>query len=164
MDDIENKNKQYKIVVVSDSHGDTSRLERLLPIINSADYFVFCGDGAADVMRLRGRITVPIVCVKGNNDFWLKEQLNDSATVTFGGAKALVTHGHKYGARQGITTLLEMAKLNDYKIVFFGHTHKYTDVIHSGIHFINSGALCNGSYAIVTYDGQTFVSQNCFIK
>ncbi|MCH5154419.1 MAG: YfcE family phosphodiesterase [Clostridiales bacterium] len=156
--------KQYKIVVVSDSHHETSRLERLLPIINSADYFVFCGDGAADVMWLRGRITVPIACVKGNNDFWIKEQLTDVATVAFGHARALIVHGHRHGVRHGLALLMETAMLKDYKLVFFGHTHHYTDVEYNGVHFINPGALCEGSYAIVTGDGDSFTVENHFIS
>ena len=164
MENINSGKKRYMIVVVSDSHGDTQRLERLIVTINSADYFVFCGDGAADVMRLRGSITVPIVCVKGNNDFWLKEQLTDCTTVMFGATKALITHGHRHGARYGVEQLLDVAKLNDCKLVFFGHSHRYTDLVRDGVHLINPGALCQGSYAFVTGDGKNFVSEQCFIR
>ncbi|MDE5593524.1 MAG: metallophosphoesterase family protein, partial [Clostridiales bacterium] len=91
----------YKLVVISDSHHDMARLEQLLPVINSADYLVYCGDGVMDVMWLRGRINVPIVCVKGNNDIGLNVQITDLASVAFGKTKALVTHGHKFGVGQG---------------------------------------------------------------
>ena len=156
--------KQYRIVVVSDSHNDTSRLERLLPIINSADYFVFCGDGAADVMWLRGQIAVPIACVKGNNDFWLGEKLTDVATVAFGHARALIVHGHRHGVRQGLSLLMETAMLKDYKLVFFGHTHSSYDAVRDGIHIINPGALCDGSYAIVTINGGNITCKHEFIE
>lgn len=153
----------YKLVVISDSHHDMARLEQLLPVINSADYLVYCGDGVMDVMWLRGRITVPIVCVKGNNDIGLNVQITDLASVAFGKTKALVTHGHKFGVRQGISNVLGMAIMKDCKLVFFGHTHKYMDFIQGGVHFINPGALCNGSYALVAGDGKQFVSKQCFI-
>lgn len=156
--------KQYNIVVASDSHGDNERLERLLPIINAVDFFVFCGDGVSDVMRISGRITVPTVCVKGNNDFWVQDRITDLATTAFGSARALVVHGHRHGVRQGLALLLEQAILKDYKLVFFGHTHKYTDVTQRGVHFINPGALCQGSYAFVTGDGINFESEQCFIQ
>ena len=155
--------KKYRIVVISDTHHDVARLERLLPVINGTDRLVFCGDGVSDIMRIRGRITVPIVCVKGNNDFCFNMQINDIATVAFGSTRAFVTHGHRYGVRQGLAQLLELSILNDYKLVFFGHTHAYTDVTHSGVRFINPGALCNGSYAIVEGSGLHFVSKNCVI-
>ena len=153
----------YKLVVISDSHHDMARLEQLLPIINSADYLVYCGDGVMDVMWLRGRITVPIVCVKGNNDIGLNVQITDLASVAFGKTKALVTHGHKFGVRQGIGNILGMAIMKDCKLVFFGHTHRYMDFVQGGVHFINPGALCNGSYALVAGDGKQFVSKQCFI-
>ena len=157
------ENILYKLVVISDSHHDIARLEQLLPIINSADYLVYCGDGVMDVMWLRGRITVPIVCVKGNNDIGLNMQITDLASVAFGKTKALVTHGHKFGVGQGIGNMLGMAIMKDCKLVFFGHTHRYMDFVQGGVHFINPGALCNGSYALVAGDGKQFVSKQCFI-
>ena len=76
-----------RLIVVSDVHRDTERLERLLPLINTSDYFVFCGDGLNDVMRVRGAITVPMVCVRGNNDF--DTCICDSADINVGGTRAL---------------------------------------------------------------------------
>lgn len=153
----------YKLVVISDTHHDIARLERLLPVINSANYLIFCGDGVADIMWLRGRVTVPIVCVKGNNDIGMKVQMTDLASVSFGNTKTLVTHGHKLGVRQGVAKLLGLAIMKDCKLVFFGHTHMYMDFIQGGVHFINPGALCNGSYALVAGDGKQFVSRQCII-
>lgn len=152
---------KYKIVVFSDSHHSTIKLEKLLPIINSADYMVFCGDGANDIMRVHGRIAVPAVCVKGNNDF--ASNFTELAFTQFGETKALVTHGHKYDVRRSLDMLCGMADMHDCRLVFFGHTHTYCDRIDRGIHLINPGALCNGSYAIVEGDGVNFVSKQCFI-
>lgn len=153
----------YKLVVISDVHHDFARLERLLPIINSADYLVFCGDGLSDIMRIRGLITVPMVCVKGNNDIGLNVKVTDLAGVSFGAAKALVTHGHLQGVRQGAGGLLRLALAKDCSLVFFGHTHTYYDYTEKGVHLINPGALCNGSYALVAGDGVNFVSKHCTI-
>ena len=154
----------YKIAVISDTHHDLIRLEKILPIINSADYLVFCGDGLADIMMARGRITVPIVCVKGNNDVGLNVPVSDLASVAFGQTKALVTHGHKIDVRKGIGNLLGMAIMKECRLVFFGHTHTYMDFVNSGVHFINPGALCMGSYALVVGDGVNFVSRQCIIN
>ena len=153
----------YKLVVVSDTHHNIARLERILPIINSADYLVYCGDGVMDIMWLRGRIMVPIVCVKGNNDIGLNMQITDLASVAFGSTKALVTHGHKFGVRQGFNQMLGMATMKGCRLVFFGHLHTYMDFIQGGVHFINPGALCNGSYALVAGDGRQFISKQCII-
>lgn len=151
---------KYKLVVISDTHHDVGRLERLLPIINAADYLVYCGDGLRDLLYVRGRITVPIVAVRGNNDLYSFPDgvFTDMASVSFGRTKALVTHGHNFGVRHDLTRLLGIAITKGCKLVFFGHTHAYYDRIEKGVHLINPGALCNGSYAIVVGDGTDFIS------
>lgn len=149
-------NLLYKFVVTSDIHGDVARLERLLPIINSADYLIFCGDGVNDIIRMRGRITVPIVCVKGNCD--LVSDITELATTKFGDTRAMITHGHRFGVKQSMNLLIGEAIKMHCHLVFFGHTHMYCDRIENGIHFINPGALCYGSYALVAGDGINFVS------
>lgn len=163
MEGNEVENIPYKLVVISDSHHDIARLERLIPIINSADYLVFCGDGIMDIMYIRGSITVPIVCVKGNNDINANVNITELASVAFGNTRAIVTHGHKYGVQMGLRNLYGAATMHGARLVFFGHTHTYCDRIEGGVHFINPGALCNGSYALVAGDGESFVAKRCAI-
>lgn len=151
----------YKLVVVSDVHHNLARLERILPVINEADYLIFCGDGANDIMCVRGRITVPIICVRGNND--IGSNLTERVTTVFGNTRVLITHGHKQNVRQGMTNLLCLAKQMNCDLVFFGHTHTYFDCVADGVHFINPGALCNGTYALVAGDGVNFVSKMCIV-
>lgn len=152
-----------RIVVVSDTHRDIARLERLLPVINGANRLVFCGDGVMDIMRVRGGITVPIVCVKGNNDLFSSVDIEDVASIMLCGVKTLITHGHRYGVRQGVAQLLFFADANDGKLVLFGHTHCYCDIVRDGVRFINPGALCNGSYAVIEYDGKEITCKQCHI-
>lgn len=147
----------YKLVVISDVHHDIARLERILPVINSADYLIFCGDGINDIMYVRGKITVPILCVRGNND--INVNITELVTTVFGNTRVLVTHGHRQNVRQGMTNLLCLAKQKNCHLVFFGHSHSYFDAVADGIHFINPGALCNGTYALVAGDGVNFVSK-----
>ena len=153
----------YKIIVISDIHHCRDRLERLLPTINSCDSLVFCGDGASDILFVRGRITVPTVCVNGNNDYFSGAGFADSATLALDGAKVFVTHGHKYGVRSGVSTLSEIAELNGCVAAFFGHTHVYLDAMCNGVQLLNPGALCDGSYAIAEYDGECFTFKHCHI-
>ena len=145
----------YKLVVISDIHHDLHRLERLVPVINAADYLIFCGDGVDDIMRERGRFTVPILCVRGNND--IGSNITELVTTVFGNTRALVTHGHRQGVRQGMANLMLLAQQKNCHLVFFGHTHAYFDMVANGIHFINPGALCNGTYALVAGDGSNFM-------
>ena len=135
-----------KIALVSDIHYAKREFERVLPIINTCDYFVFCGDGLTNVNALRYELTVPTVCVKGNCDF---EYGAETASAFFGGVKAIVTHGHKYGAKSGLSELVVLAASQNSNLVLFGHTHIPCDKTENGVRLINPGALMEGCFAIV---------------
>lgn len=161
-DNVDLNNLLYKLVVISDTHGDVARLERLLPVINSADYLIFCGDGIRDVMRIRGLITVPIVCVKGNCD--IGTDITELATTKLGDTRTLITHGHRFGVKQSLNLLFGEAIQKHCNLVFFGHTHTFCDRTGNGVRLINPGALCNGSYALVAGDGINFACTQGFIQ
>ena len=155
------ENGKYTIIVFSDVHFDSEKLERLLPIMNSADYVVFCGDGMNNFERVSGRITVPTVCARGNNDFF--SHISENSTFAIGNTRIFVTHGHRYGVRNSVEFLAEAAANNNCTLAFFGHTHVFFDKTIGGVHVINPGALCNGSYAVVTGGDNGFICRQCFI-
>ena len=154
-------NKTIRLIVVSDIHHDIQRLERLVPIINTSDYFICCGDGVNDFLRIRGELIVPTVCVRGNNDFYT--DMVDETVVTIGEIKALVVHGHKHGVKRGVELLVAAAKKNDCNLVLYGHSHCYCDRTLDNVRLINPGALCNGSYAELMSDGKTLKCKQCFV-
>ncbi len=141
----------YKLTVISDIHRDIVRLERLIPKMNATDCAVCCGDGAREFLYARGRICVPTVCVRGNNDF--DAVLADAACIDFGGVNTFVAHGHKYGVKRGLDALSAAAARGGCKLALFGHTHVFFDGVVNGMRLINPGALCCGSYAVVEIDG-----------
>lgn len=151
----------YKLVVISDLHHAIGNLVTLLPVINASDYLIFCGDGIDDILLLRDSINVPLVCVRGNND--ANSNIAEMASIVFGNTRALVTHGHKQNVRQGLSTLFASAKMKHCSLVLFGHTHSFCDYELDGVHFINPGALFNGSYALVVGDGNTFTCKHEFL-
>lgn len=144
----------YKLVVISDIHHDLARLHAIMPIMNASDYVIFCGDGIDDIMRLRGSILAPLVCVRGNNDHG--SNIAEMVSVLLGDTRALVTHGHKQLLGQSVSGLVSAAKYKECQMVFFGHTHRFYNMIVDGVHLICPGALCDGSYAVVVGDGTTF--------
>ena len=152
----------YKIVVISDIHYGSDNLVRIIPVINSSDYLIFCGDGFRELMLFRDEITVPMVCVKGNNDYSAK--IAEHASIVLGQSRALVTHGHKQNVRKNLNLLMNDVRLKGCQLAFFGHTHKYCDYVYAGVHFINPGALCDGSYAMVVGDGENFTSKQIIIE
>ena len=151
----------YKLTVISDVHGATEWFQALVPTINASDYFIFCGDGWSALRRISPLINVPMACVRGNTDFDCP--LDDLATINLGGTKALVTHGHRQNAKQGIIGVLEAAKNKNCALAFHGHTHIFYDRIIDGVHIICPGALLNGSYAIVEGDGTDFTCTQKYI-
>lgn len=154
----------YKLVVISDIHHHVERLQRIVPVINSADYLVFCGDGLTDLMYLRGSILVPIVCVKGNTD--PEMNITEMSSVSLGNMRVLVTHGHKLGVRQSVAGLVTIAKQKNCGAVFFGHTHRFFDRIINGVRIINPGAIAGttyGTYALVASDGVSISCKECFV-
>lgn len=151
----------HKLVVISDVHYDAERLIALLSVINSADRLVFCGDGLGTLTRASGSILVPLVCVRGNNDF--NTCVDESATFTVGDVRAIVVHGHRQNARRGVDGVLAAAKSKDCKLAFYGHTHAFYDSAADGVRIINPGALCSGSYAVVTVDGTNIICEQKFV-
>lgn len=153
----------YKLVVISDVHHDTDRLATILPIINQSNYLIFCGDGMDSVMRMRGSILVPMVCVRGNNDRY-STSVAEMASIVLGNTRVMVTHGHKHGVRQGLDGIVSAARFKGCSLAFYGHTHRFFDGSANGIHLICPGALCEGSYAAVVGDGVNFTCKQQFVQ
>lgn len=155
-----------KIAVVSDTHGFTERLESLKEIVDECDRLFFLGDGETDIKRLCGRFTTQTVAVAGNNDFrgYYEKEVIEEAD----GVKFLLTHGHGYGVRNGLDTLLARAKEMRCAFALFGHTHKAIICERDGIILMNPGSLgypyeARPSYGIIEGDKSGFYSKIVFI-
>ncbi len=111
-----------RIIVASDSHGDTESLEKLCTKHRDADYILFLGDGEGDVECVRDRNpSFPLVAVKGNCDMYCSEP-NDKL-LSLDGMTIFMTHGHNYSVKY-TTDLLETAALQlGANVILFGHTH-----------------------------------------
>ena len=145
-----------KIIVVSDTHGNSSSLERVMELHSDADAVVHCGDSrgemAAIKMRYRG---VEYYEVQGNCD--LGSPLPLMLTFKMDGFKFMVTHGHAYGVKYGLGRLFEAAKEEGADVVFYGHTHIPDEAVYDGVRMLCPGA-CGGwgaTFAIAeTNNGQ----------
>jgi len=61
----ETRGEGMKILVVSDSHGNTVMLQRIIDREWPFDRLVHCGDGAADLLRVRLPAGMPVTPVSG---------------------------------------------------------------------------------------------------
>ena len=123
-----------KIVVLSDTHGNYSVIEKLLPIINESDYVFHLGDFERDIELFSRSIISEIYSVSGNCDGGSSEQI-----VEVEGVKILLTHGNKYNVKTSLTSLLFRAKELGVDAVFYGHTHVPDIQSVDGIYLINPG-------------------------
>ncbi len=141
--------KKVRILVVSDSHGDTSNLLRAFDSEPTALYAFFLGDGAGEfesAASLYGT-KMTLKAVRGNCDFG--SSLPDCVTERVGGVLLYATHGYKEQVKFGLSTLIFEARSHKAQVALFGHTHEqyyeYTD----GLHLFNPGSVRDARYGVL---------------
>ena len=123
-------------VILSDTHGNFSAIDKLLPIMNEANFVIHLGDHDSDILSYRKELKDKIVSVKGNCDGGSDEQI-----LNVEGVKILITHGNLYGVKQSLYKLTLRAKELGVSAVFYGHTHQAQIDFIDGIQFVNPGAM-----------------------
>lgn len=142
-----------RVVVISDSHGRGSVVDRILRREKTADAVVFLGDVTSDIEDFTYEYTDKhFFIVSGNCDRF--SQYPYSTVADIGGIKLFITHGHTLGVKGGIGTLQKAAKQSGCQIALYGHTHipniKYED----GLYIVNPGSCARSrdggnSYAVI---------------
>ena len=108
------------IGVISDTHGNEGALRRALTALPGMDAWIHLGDHASD-SRVLSAADVPVYTVRGNCDF--DTSAEQELVITLGGARLFLTHGHKYGVKQGVEAVFYRAQELMCGAVLFGHTH-----------------------------------------
>ena len=153
-------NKQnYRILVVSDSHGETGIIRRILQNEKPFDAIFHCGDVCDD---LEGEldISIPVYAVAGNCD--RSGRYPSEQIVEIGGYRFFLTHGHRYSVdwRSDLILYAGMEQYAD--VVCFGHTHVPGYEFDEGLMLLNPGSVARlrqasriPTYAVLTIsDGQ----------
>ena len=128
-----------RIIVYSDTHGSFSAHAEIFQRNDTADDFLFLGDGERELDTIR--LLYPdktVVNVAGNCDFGSMTPAVDIFMAN--GTKILFTHGHTLGVKYSTDRLFYKAKEIDAKIVLFGHTHCRHYSYEEGIHILNPGS------------------------
>jgi putative phosphoesterase len=131
-----------RILVLSDSHGNSSLAFRAYSLAEPVDAVVHLGDGADDAELLR-TLDAAMVSVAGNCD--VGSPAPRELLWECGGKKLLLVHGDAYGVNRGLGRLEQRAIALSADAVLFGHSHTPTAVIRSGILFLNPGTLSRSS-------------------
>ena len=111
-----------KLLILSDSHGSTQAVRRILAAEKDADAVIFLGDGLHDLEKaLTETPKTRVYSVAGNCDFGALEPLDGLAV--FDSVVLFYTHGHMYGVKYDLDTLAEAAAARGAEVALFGHTH-----------------------------------------
>lgn len=129
-----------KLLVVSDSHGLTKRLETIAER-HEVDLNIHCGDSELEkTAQALDRFTV----VKGNCDF--ENRFPEYEVIDIDGLRIFVTHGHLYDVKSSLMQLRYRALELESDIVLFGHSHiAYCEQIDQQL-FINPGSIRQARY------------------
>ena len=141
-----------KILVLSDSHGETEELENVIRSNSAAEIVIFCGDGNGDIEAMRYVFPEKMfISVRGNCDWCCNAP--DKEEITLCGKKIFVTHGHIYGVKQGLSRITAFGHNINADIVLFGHTHQQIVTVDGSMILMNPGSLgFNAEYGIIDID------------
>jgi putative phosphoesterase len=138
-----------RIVVTSDSHRASRDFFKIIERHkDTTDIFVNLGDSEHEIIEMRMYYPkLRLEAVRGNCDFSSTDPLYKAFKC--GDKKVLITHGHMQYVKHGYQNALYFAKQEEADIILFGHTHiPYIETV-EGVHMMNPGAVCQGSYGII---------------
>ena len=113
-----------KLIVLSDSHGARTRIDRVIELNKDYDAILFLGDGLGDLYS-GGHMGV--ISVRGNCDLsWIWSEGEKAPTeqmLTFDGFRFLMAHGHTLSVKSGIEHAMKHAYEAGADVLLYGHTH-----------------------------------------
>ncbi len=136
-----------KILVFSDSHGDTAGMRRAVKN-EHPDHIFHLGDCVRDTESLKP-FGIPITQVAGNCD--PRGAAPAILTPEFEGVRIYMTHGHLHGVKYQYDRAIYAALAEDAQVLLFGHTHLAECCPEAGLWILNPGACSTrlGSYGIL---------------
>ncbi|NLY18896.1 MAG: metallophosphoesterase [Clostridiaceae bacterium] len=147
-----------KLLVISDSHGNTSLAEKVISNHRDVDMVIHLGDYFRDARKLEDLF--PQLCfeyVYGNSDFMIGD-VPIEKILEIEGQRVLITHGHRYSVKWGTDRLKAKAENENIQLILFGHTHMSQVEHYPGLIILNPGSISDPrgeddeSYAIVSID------------
>jgi putative phosphoesterase len=133
------REKDMKILVVSDTHGDLFNLREAMRIEAPFDMLIHLGDICHDEEEIR-ELAGPactVAMVRGNCDYFCREP--DTRDFTLGNHKVHMEHGHFLPA--STASISYRAQELGADIMLSGHTHKPFLTECGGVTIANPGSL-----------------------
>lgn len=138
-----------KIIVLSDSHGNTQALVDAVYNENP-QLILHLGDHEKDCHKLREVFPqITLRAVRGNCDLHPQEPEYDEFVVE--NKRVFMTHGHLYGVKTGFDAILNSAMGRGADILLFGHTHIPYQKTVQGLLAVNPGSIgaAQKTYAVL---------------
>lgn len=136
-----------KIIVFSDSHGDTENMYRAVARV-CPDRIIHLGDGWHDAGMLSIRCpSLPLDRVPGNCDLGAGSPAERLLLAE--GKRILICHGHTLHVKTGLLSALYAAQERQADALLFGHTHRPMIDCRGGVWLMNPGSI--GSPSRPTY-------------
>ncbi|MCP4135367.1 MAG: YfcE family phosphodiesterase [bacterium] len=139
---------KQKILVVSDSHGNQTKLNMIVKEERPFQYLVHCGDGVADLFHVDIPKGVIVLRVTGNVDLGRELQFERELVQKIEGHRVLVIHGDRHRVNNGYEELAREGERQEADIIFFGHTHQQY-LRHGSPVLFNPGTVSRGLYGVV---------------
>lgn len=134
-----------KLVIVSDTHGNTLALREVLDREQDADFVLHLGDGLADLVEIQHTGRCPQAYeVRGNCDY--APGVPSERLCGFGGKLIFMTHGNGYEVKLTTGALLGAAKRKNADIALFGHTHIPYYAVSGGVTLFNPGSISHSAH------------------
>lgn len=142
-----------KILVFSDSHGNTRLMEEVVAKEEQVDLILHLGDNTRDAAKLTQITQTPVVSLKGNTDY---TDDPEELVLEREGFKLLLTHGHRHHIKAGLQNLYYRSKEVGADLALYGHSHVPGNEEIGGVVFFNPGSIADKrgqryhSYGVIT--------------
>ncbi len=148
-----------RVLIVSDTHGRHTSLDRALKEAGEIDMFIHLGDVEGGEDYIEAVVECEKHIIRGNNDFF--SYLPAEEEFWIGKKKVFITHGHSYYVSMETEQIREEGDARNADIIMFGHTHRPYFEERDGITVLNPGSLSfprqegrKSSYMILETDGE----------
>lgn len=127
-----------KIGVISDTHGDVNKAKEAIAHMGEIQLLIHLGDHYDDGMKLKEKLHVPLVAIKGNCDS--DPGAEAEIVKEIGSHKFLLVHGHQYGVKVDLNRLYYRAMELGCDVALYGHTHVPISITYGNLLILNPGS------------------------
>lgn len=157
-----------KILVISDTHGDTNKAEEAIKSNKEVSLIIHLGDYFRDAQKLSSLFpSIPMEYIYGNSDFMI-DDVPAEKMLEVCGKKIFITHGHRYSVKWDYDKLFKKAEELHADMLLFGHTHVPDIIVKDKYYVLNPGSTSDPrddsdeSYAIIEIDNGKVAPKICY--